>query len=98
MHPIGAILFANRGINLILKIRLQIEATPINPKHPKAIKDGKTNDEIYEFLTERYGDFILLKPSFKLNTFLLWLLPFIFLSIGIFLIFFHDKKSKEVKK
>jgi len=62
------------------------------------IKDGKTNDEIYKFLTERYGDFILLKPSFKLNTFLLWLLPFIFLSIGIFLIFFHDKKSKEVKK
>ena len=62
------------------------------------IKDGKTNDEIYEFLTERYGDFILLKPAFKLNTFLLWLLPFIFLAIGIFFIFFHNKKYKEVKK
>ena len=35
------------------------------------IKNGKTNDEIYDFLTERYGDFILLKPAFKLNTFLL---------------------------
>ena len=62
------------------------------------IKNGKTNDEIYDFLTERYGDFILLKPAFKLNTFLLWLLPFIFLAIGIFLIFFHNKKYKEVKK
>ena len=62
------------------------------------IKNGKTNDEIYDFLTERYGDFILLKPPFKPNTFLLWLLPFIFLAIGIFLIFFHNTKFKEVKK
>ena len=62
------------------------------------IKEGKNNQEIYNFLTERYGDFILLKPAFKLNTFLLWLLPFIFLAIGIFLIFFHNKKYKEVKK
>ena len=50
VHPIGAILFANRGINLILKIRLQMEATPINPKHPKAIKDEGTCT--YIILTE----------------------------------------------
>tara|TARA_B100001123_G_C15175409_1_gene973098 strand:- start:361 stop:756 length:396 start_codon:yes stop_codon:yes gene_type:complete len=60
----------------------------------KKIIDGKSDREIYEFLTDRYGDFILLKPPFKLNTLLLWLLPFIFFGIGIFLIFFHNKKSK----
>ncbi len=60
------------------------------------IKEGKNNKEIYNFLTERYGDFILLKPPFKLITFLLWLLPFVFLFIGIFLIFSHNKKSKKV--
>ena len=60
------------------------------------IKDGKNNNEIYEFLTERYGDFILLKPPFKLNTFLLWLLPFVFFAIGMFLVVFHNKKSKQV--
>ena len=58
------------------------------------IKEGKNNEEIYEFLTERYGDFILLKPPFKLNTFALWFLPIIFFAIGIFIIFFHNKKSK----
>ena len=42
------------------------------------IKQGKDNEEIYQFLTDRYGDFILLKPAFKLNTLMLWLLPFIF--------------------
>jgi len=60
------------------------------------IKDGKKDEEIYKFLTDRYGDFILLKPPFKSNTLALWLLPFIFVIIGIFVIFFHNKKSKKI--
>ena len=59
------------------------------------IKEKKNNDEIYEFLTDRYGDFILLNPPFKLNTLVLWFFPFIFFGIGIFIIFFHNKKSKK---
>ena len=60
------------------------------------IKDGKKDEEIYKFLTDRYGDFILLKPPFKLNTLTLWLLPFIFVLIGIFIVFSHNKKSKKI--
>ena len=60
------------------------------------IKDGKKDEEIYKFLTDRYGDFILLKPPFKLNTLALWLLPFIFVLIGIFFVFSHNKKSKKI--
>tara|TARA_B100000408_G_scaffold9113_1_gene6620 strand:+ start:36 stop:443 length:408 start_codon:yes stop_codon:yes gene_type:complete len=60
------------------------------------IKDGKKDEEIYKFLTNRYGDFILLKPPFKLNTLALWLLPFIFVLIGIFIVFSHNKKSKKI--
>ena len=60
------------------------------------IKDGKNDVEIYKFLTDRYGDFILLRPAFKLNTFALWLLPFIFVLVGIFIVFFHNKKSKKI--
>ena len=59
------------------------------------IKEGKNSEEIYEFLTDRYGDFILLKPPFKFNTFLLWTLPFVFLLIGIFIILFNNKKYKQ---
>ena len=58
------------------------------------IKKGKKDKEIYKFLTDRYGDFILLKPPLKLNTLALWILPFIFLSIGIFIVFSYNKKSK----
>jgi len=59
------------------------------------IKEGKNNDEIYKFLTDRYGDFILLNPPFKLNTLVLWIFPFIFFGLGIFIIFFHNKKSRK---
>ena len=61
------------------------------------IKEGKNNDEIYNFLTERYGDFILLKPYFKLNTLALWILPFLFLTLGILIVLFHNKKYKKNK-
>ena len=60
------------------------------------IKDGKNDVEIYKFLTDRYGDFILLKPAFKLNTLALWLLPFVFVLVGVFITFLHNKKSKKI--
>lgn len=60
------------------------------------IKEGKNDEEIYKFLTDRYGDFILLKPAFKLNTLALWLLPFAFVLVGVFIVFFHNKKSKKI--
>ena len=60
------------------------------------IKEGKKDKEIYIFLTDRYGDFILLKPPLKSSTLALWLLPFIFLIIGFFIVFYHNKKSEII--
>ena len=62
------------------------------------IKEGNRDKEIYKFLTDRYGDFILLKPPLKLSTLALWFLPFIFFIIGIFIVFLHNKKSKKILK
>jgi cytochrome c-type biogenesis protein CcmH len=62
----------------------------------KKIKQDNSNEEIYDFLTERYGDFILLNPPFKISTLFLWILPFIFLAFGIFVIFLHNNKSKKL--
>ena len=59
------------------------------------VQENDTDEEIYKFLTDRYGDFILLKPPFKISTFLLWSFPFVFFIIGIFILFFHNKKSKK---
>jgi len=59
------------------------------------IKEGNSNEEIYKFLTDRYGDFILLKPPIKLSTLALWFLPFVFFMVGVFVVFWHNKKSKR---
>ena len=41
------------------------------------IETGSTDKEIYDYLSDRYGDYILLNPPLKTNTILLWFLPFI---------------------
>ncbi len=47
------------------------------------IQEGESNDAVRAYLVSRYGDFILLKPPFKLETWLLWLSPPLTLCAGI---------------
>ena len=46
------------------------------------LQAGDSDDKIRAFLVRRYGDFILLKPPFKLETWLLWGAPFLILLTG----------------
>ncbi len=57
------------------------------------ITEGLTDKEIYKFLTDRYGDFILLNPPLKSSTMILWTLPFVLFFIAIFVLYRHNKKS-----
>jgi cytochrome c-type biogenesis protein CcmH len=47
------------------------------------IGKGESNDAVRAYLVSRYGDFILLKPPFKLETLLLWLSPVLTLGLGV---------------
>lgn len=47
------------------------------------IVSGKTDEQIIQFLVDRYGDFVLYRPSLKENTWLLWFGPFLFLVIAL---------------
>ena len=58
------------------------------------IYTGSTDKEIYDYLSDRYGDYILLNPPLKTNTILLWFLPFIILILGLFLVMKILKKSR----
>ena len=46
------------------------------------IAKNMSDQEIIEFLTARYGDFVLYRPPVKSTTALLWVGPFILLAIG----------------
>ena len=47
------------------------------------LKAGDSNGQVLDFLTARYGEFVLLRPRFTARTALLWLLPSALLLIGI---------------
>jgi cytochrome c-type biogenesis protein CcmH len=46
------------------------------------ILDGRTDAEIKQFMTDRYGDFVLYNPPLKPETYLLWGAPVILLLVG----------------
>ena len=51
------------------------------------INEGSEEDQIYEFLKEKYGDWVIYDPELNKNTFILWLLPLLlFLSGGAIMI------------
>lgn len=43
---------------------------------------GQSNEQIKQFLVERYGDFVLYRPPVQKNTYLLWLAPLLLLLAG----------------
>ncbi len=58
------------------------------------IDEGKTEEEIYSFMSDKYGDWIVFKPQFNIQNSLLWILPYIVLIFGGFLIFSFLKKRQ----
>ena len=58
------------------------------------IDEGKTENEIYAFMSDKYGDWIVFKPQFNFQNSLLWILPYIALIFGGFLIFSFLKKRQ----
>lgn len=47
------------------------------------IKEGKTDQQIRNFMVDRYGDFVLYRPPVKPITWVLWIGPFVILIAGI---------------
>jgi cytochrome c-type biogenesis protein CcmH len=48
----------------------------------KKISEGLTEVEIYKFLKEKYGQWILYEPELSKNTYILWLLPMLLFLLG----------------
>ena len=57
----------------------------------KQIKKGKTKKEIFSYIHDRYGDFVLYNPPVNRKTISLWLIP-LFFFLFLFYVFFRKKK------
>jgi len=44
---------------------------------------GESNEEVKQYLVDRYGDYVLLEPPFKPTTYALWFGPAVILMIGV---------------
>jgi cytochrome c-type biogenesis protein CcmH len=56
------------------------------------IDEGKSEEEIYRFMSDKYGSWIVFKPEFNIQNSVLWILPYIVLIFGGFFIFTFLKK------
>jgi cytochrome c-type biogenesis protein CcmH len=61
----------------------------------KKLKEGQSENQIYDFLRDKYGEWILYDPEFGKSTYFLWLLPILMFLIGslIILKLFIKKKN-----
>ena len=59
------------------------------------VKEGKSKEEIYDFLISKYGEWIVYQPTLTKNNLLLWFLPYVVLVLGGFVIFIIVRKSKH---
>ena len=60
------------------------------------INDGKSEKEIYDFLIEKYGEWIVYKPPFNKVNFALWLLPYLAFIMGVGNLFIFKKKEQSL--
>jgi cytochrome c-type biogenesis protein CcmH len=60
------------------------------------LQQGKSKTDIQQFMTDRYGDFVLYNPPFKAKTGLLWLGPVAFLVVGLLTVFLFVRRKKTL--
>ena len=53
----------------------------------RKINEGLKEKQIYQFLREKYGDWVIFDPQLKKNTYVLWLLPLLLFMVGGAIIF-----------
>ena len=61
----------------------------------KMLEQGTTDEDIINFMANRYGDFVLYRPQVKPKTYMLWFGPFLILAIVLFTLLLVIKKQKK---
>jgi cytochrome c-type biogenesis protein CcmH len=56
------------------------------------LREGRTQAQILEFMSQRYGDFVLYRPPLQLSTLLLWGGPFVLLLLGAIVLVMHIRR------
>jgi cytochrome c-type biogenesis protein CcmH len=77
---------ADSNAELALDLRRQIR---------EQIAQGRSNDEIVDFMVSRYGDFVLYRPPLKASTWLLWFGPPLVLLVGFVMLMRYVRERRK---
>lgn len=72
-------------------------AKDLREKVREMILDGQSDPEIYSYMVERYGDFVVYKPPVNTKTYLLWFAPLFILILSLIFLFRSTRRNKEKK-
>ena len=61
------------------------------------ISQGKNEKEIYNFLSSKYGDWIVYKPSLNIPNLMLWVIPYLFVIFGAMFFLKNLRKNRQNK-
>lgn len=70
-------------------------ASDMREKTYEMITNGKSRQDVVKYMTDRYGDFVLYKPPFKAQTYLLWIGPPILLFLSLYILIKRIRTQKE---
>jgi len=61
----------------------------------RMLEEGRSDDQVVDFMVTRYGDFVLYRPRVNSMTWVLWYGPYVLLGIGIFVIVLISHKRRK---
>ena len=70
-------------------------AKDLRSKVKNMLNSGKSEDDIYKFMSDRYTDYVLYNPPIKKSTFFLWFSPFLILFISLTYLYFSFRKNEN---
>ncbi|NKB61104.1 MAG: cytochrome c-type biogenesis protein CcmH [Gammaproteobacteria bacterium] len=70
-------------------------AQDLRRKTHEMVVEGKSQGEIAKYMVDRYGEFVLYRPTVSKSTFILWFSPFILLALLIFLSYHFIRKARR---
>lgn len=70
-------------------------ARDLRTKLQQMLSDNKSDNDIVEYMTDRYGDFVLYEPRVTAKTYLLWYGPYLFLALALFIVFLIVKARNK---
>ena len=70
-------------------------AQDLRRKTYEMISAGKDEDFVLDYMSQRYGEFVLYRPRLQINTLLLWVGPFIILFIALFFLLRFIRRPED---